>query len=87
MRWESFANWVQSIPMPLQWALAIVGAAIGLGFILRPDSVIRTMRKWLVAQLRWLRRPSYRRALKLYGWLLFVTGALLMSLLAVTCWR
>jgi len=30
-----------------------------------------------------VRRPGYRRMLKLYGWLLFVTGCLLMSLLVI----
>ena len=82
MSWDRFASWVQSIPLPLQWALAAIGVALGLSFILWPDRIVRGLRKWLSYQLRLIRRPAYRRMLKLYGWLLFVTGALLMSLLA-----
>ena len=83
MSWNSFATAVQAIPLPLQWALALVGTAIGLGFILAPDRVTASLRRWLLAQLRWVRKPGYRRMLRLYGWLLFVTGCLLISLLAI----
>ena len=38
----------------------------------------------MLLQLRWVRRPGYRRMLKAYGWLLFVTGVLLMTLLVLT---
>ena len=84
MSWSSFATWVQSIPLPLQWALAITGVAIGLPMMLRADGIVRGLRKWLLFQLRLVRRPSYRRMLRLYGWLLFVTGVLLMLLLLLT---
>ena len=84
MNWDSFASWVQSIPLPLQWALAIVGTGLGLGSILRTDAIIRGLRKWLWYQQRLVRRPGYRRTLKLYGWLLFVTGVALMLLLVLT---
>ena len=83
MSWNSFATWVQAIPAPVQWALALIGTAIGLGFILAPERIVRGLRKWLLVQLRWVRRPAYRRMLKLYGWLLFVTGAALMLLLVL----
>ena len=83
MSWDRFATAILSIPEPVKWALAIVGAAIGLSFILWPDSIVRGLRKWLLYQLRLVRRPAYRRMLKLYGWLLFVTAVLLMSLLMV----
>ena len=83
MSWQSFASWVQSIPPPVQWALAAIGTAIGLAFILKPERVTAALRRWLLAQLRWVRKPGYRRMLKLYGWLLFVTGCLLISLLAI----
>ena len=81
MSWQSFASWVQSIPLPVQWALALIGTAIGLAFILSPDRIVRGLRKWLSYQQRLIRRPGYRRMLKLYGWLLFVTGVALMLLL------
>ena len=83
MSWQSFSNWIHTIPLPLQWALALLGTAIGLAFILAPDRVTRGIRRWLLVQLRWVRGPGYRRMLKLYGWLLFVTGCLLMSLLVI----
>ncbi len=78
---EGFADSILAIPRTLQWLLAIAGAAIGLTMILAPDRVIRRLRQWLLIQLRWVRRPGYRRMLKIYGWLLLVTGALLMILL------
>ena len=28
MSWDSFATWVQSIPLPLQWALAVIGTLL-----------------------------------------------------------
>ena len=83
MSWDSFADSVLSIPLWAQWTLGIVGAAIGLFMILAPARIIRGLRKWLLFQLRLVRRPGYRRMLKLYGWLLFVCGALLMLLLVV----
>jgi hypothetical protein len=82
--WDRFASAILSIPLAWKWALAAAGVAIGLAFILRADGVIRGLRKWLLFQLRLVRRPGYRRMLKLYGWLLFVTGALLTILLLVT---
>ena len=81
MSWELFADNILSVPQWLKWALAIIGASIGLFMILAADSIIRGLRKWLLFQLRYVRRPGYRRMLKIYGWLLFVTGALLMLLL------
>ena len=83
MSWDSFASWVQAIPLPLQWALAVIGTAIGLAFVLATDAIIRGLRKWLTYQQRLVRRPGYRRMLRLYGWLLFVTGLALMLLLAL----
>ena len=84
MSWDSLAHWVQSIPLPAQWALAILGVALGLPCILWPDRIVRGLKRWLLRQLRWVRSPGYRRFLKLYGWLLFVTGVLLMLLLLLT---
>ena len=84
MSWDSFADRLLAIPDTVKWALAIVGAVLGLPMILWPDRIIRRLRKWLLFQLRWVRRPGYRRMLKLYGWLLFVTGVLLMLLLVLT---
>ena len=78
-----FADRILAIPDTLKWALAILGVALGLAMILAPDRIIRRLRQWLLLQLRWVRRPGYRRMLKAYGWLLFVTGALLIILLAV----
>ena len=66
-----------------KWTLAMLGVTIGLAMILWPDRIIRRLRKWLLFQLRLIRRPGYRRMLKAYGWLLFVTGALLTALLIV----
>ena len=86
MSWNSFSTWVQAIPLALQWALAIVGTAIGLSFILRGDAIVRGLRKWLWYQLRLVRGAGYRRMLRLYGWLLFATGILLILLLAIRQW-
>ena len=84
MSWQGFADWVHAIPEPAKWALAVIGTGIGLVFVLWPDRITRGLRKWLSFQLRLVRRPGYRRMLKLYGWLLFVTGVLLMLLLLAT---
>jgi len=83
LSWDSFSTWVQAIPLLLQWALALIGAGLGLWFILRPERVTQGLKRWLLVQLRWVRSAGYRRMLKLYGWLLFVTGVALMSLLAI----
>jgi hypothetical protein len=84
MSWDSFADRLLAIPDTVKWALAIVGAVLGLPMILWPDRIIRRLRQWLLFQLRLVRRPGYRRMLKLYGWLLFVTAVLLMLLLVLT---
>jgi len=81
---NALADWVLAIPDGLKWALALIGAALGLGGILWPDRIIRRLRQWLLIQLRWVRSPRYRRFLKIYGWLLFVTGALLALMLVLT---
>ena len=78
---DSFADRILVMPDTVKWVLAILGMALGLPMILAPDRIIRRLRQWLLLQLRWVRRPGYRRMLKIYGWLLFVTGALLMLLL------
>ena len=83
MSWDSFADSILSIPPSLKSVLAIIGVAIGLFMILAPGRIIRGLRKWLLFQLRLVRRPGYRRMLKIYGWLLFVTGVLLMLLLVL----
>lgn len=84
MSWDSFADSILSIPSWGKWTLGIAGVALGLPMILAPQRIIRGLRKWLLFQLRLVRRPGYRRMLKLYGWLLFVTGALLMLLLVLS---
>lgn len=78
---DGLYDWVAGLPGSVKWALAIAGIALGLPCILWPDRIVRRMRKWLQWQLRWVRSPRYRRFLKLYGWLLFVTGTLLALLL------
>jgi hypothetical protein len=78
---EAFGDRILAIPDTVKWALAIAGAVIGLPMILWPDRIIRRLRQWLMFQLRLVRRPGYRRGLKIYGWLLFVTGVLLMILM------
>ncbi len=72
-----------AMPDSLKWALAIVGVAVGLPMILAPDRIVRGLRRWLLLQLRMVRRPAYRRMLKIFGWLLLVTGALQMTLLVL----
>jgi hypothetical protein len=84
MTWDSFASRLLAIPDAVKWALAIVGSGIGLPMILRTEQFIRRLRQWMLFQLRLVRRPGYRRMLKLYGWLLFVTGVLLMLMLVLT---
>ena len=84
MNLGAFADSILGIPLQVKWALAIIGVAIGLPLILGAEAIVRGLRKWLLFQLRLVRRPGYRRMLKIYGWLLFVCGALLMILLALT---
>ena len=78
---DALSERILAIPDWVKWALAIAGVALGLPAILWPELIVRGLRKWLVMQLRWVRRPGYRRFVKLYGWLLFVTGLLLALLL------
>ena len=80
---EAFGDRLLAIPDTVKWALAILGALLGLPMILAPDRIIQRLRKWLLFQLRLVRRPGYRRMLKLYGWLLFVTAVLLMLMLVL----
>ena len=84
MSLDSFGDRLLAIPDTVKWALAILGAAIGLAMILMPERLIRGLRKWLLFQLRLVRRPGYRRMVKIYGWLLFGTGVMLMILLVLT---
>jgi hypothetical protein len=81
---SSLADRILAIPDPIKWALALIGITLGAIFILRTDRTIASMRRWLLFQLRWIRRPGYRRILKIYGWLLLVTGALLALILILT---
>ena len=80
---DTFSSSVLAMPEPAKWVLAILGVALGLPMILAPDRITRRLRQWLLFQLRLVRRPGYRRMLKIYGWLLFVTGAALMILLVL----
>ena len=73
-----------AIPDPLKWAVALTGIALGLLFILGTDRTIAGPRRWMLIQLRWIRRPSYRRLLRIYGWLILAAGALLMLILILT---
>ena len=84
MSFEALSNSLLSLSPAFKWTLAGLGVVLGLPMILWPDRIIRRLRQWLLFQLRWVRRPGYRRMLKLYGWLLFVTGVLLMLLLVLT---
>ena len=81
---NSFAHSVLAIPDPVKWALALTGIALGLLFILGTDRTIAGLRRWMLIQLRWIRRPSYRRLLRIYGWLIFIAGALLALILILT---
>lgn len=74
-------NRVVDIPAAAQLALALVAIVVGMLFILRADSVIAGIRRWLLVQLKWLRRPGYRRMLRFYGWLLLVLGVALALVL------
>lgn len=81
---NAIADWVLAIPDGVKWVLALIGSALGLGAILWPDRIVTRLRRWLLIQLRWVRSPRYRRFLKIYGWLLFVTGTLLALMLVLT---
>jgi hypothetical protein len=81
---NALAKAILAIPEPAKWALALIGVALGALFILRTDRIIAGLRRWMLIQLRWIRRPSYRQMLKIYGWLLLVTGALLSLILILT---
>jgi len=78
-----FADRLLAIPAVAKWALALVGISAGLFAILRTDAVVRGIRRWLLVQLRWIRRPGYRQLTRIYGWLLFVCGVALATLLVV----
>ena len=80
---QSLADTLLSIPDLVKWALALIGILLGALFVLRTDRVIVGLRRWLIIQLRWVRRPGYRRLVKIYGWLLFVTGILLALILVL----
>ena len=80
---NAFADSVLAIPDPVKWALALIGIALGLLLILRTDRVIAALRRWLLTQLKWIRRPGYRRLQKIYGWLLLVAGALMALILVL----
>ena len=80
---DSFTNSILAMPDPLKWGLAILGVMLGLPMILVPDRIVRGLRRLMLFQLRLVRRPGYRRMLKIYGWLLLVTGAMLMILLVL----
>ena len=84
MSWDSFSAALLGLPPAVKWTLAALGILLGLPMMLWPGRIVRGLRRWLMMQLRWIRRPGYRRMLKIYGWLLFVCGALLMILLALT---
>jgi len=45
---------------------------------------IAGLRRWMLIQLRWIRRPSYRRLLRIYGWLILAAGAVLVLILILT---
>ncbi len=81
---NALAEAVLAIPLPVKWALALTGIALGAWFILRTDRTIAGLRRWMLIQLKWIRRPSYRRLLRIYGWLLLVAGALLALILILT---
>ena len=80
---DALTNSILAMPDTLKWGLAILGVMIGLPMILAPHRIVRGLRRLMLFQLRLVRRPGYRRMLKIYGWLLLVTGALLMILLAL----
>ena len=69
-----------ALPTGVKWTLAALGIAA------RPadDPVAGPDRSSACANgccssCGWIRRPGYRRMLKIYGWLLFVCGALLIA--------
>jgi len=70
-----------AIPPAAQWALALVSVLLGMLFVLRTEAVTAGVRRWLLVQLGWVRRPGYRRLLKFYGWLLLALGVLTLALL------
>ena len=73
-----------AIPDPVKWAVALTGIALGLLFIVGTDWTIAGLRRWMLIQLSWIRRPSYRRLLRIYGWLILAAGALLALILILT---
>ena len=79
----ALTNSILAMPDSLKWGLAIVGVMAGLPMILVPQRIVRGLRRLMLFQLRLVRRPGYRRMLKIYGWLLLVTGAVLMILLVL----
>ena len=83
MTFEALSDTLLGLSPAFKWTLAGLGVVLGLPMVLWPERVVRGLRKWLLFQLRLIRRPGYRRMLKIYGWLLFGCGALLMILLAL----
>ena len=65
---------IYGVPLPVFWTVGGIAVVLGLLMIVRTDKTVRTMRRWLLRQLRWVRTPGYRRYVKLNGWALFVHG-------------
>ncbi|HEU0284297.1 MAG TPA: hypothetical protein VFR52_04050 [Sphingomicrobium sp.] len=81
MSWDSFADSILALPQWFKWTIASLGVLLGIPMILWPERIQRGIRRFWLRQLRLIRKPGYRLFAKVYGWLLFVCGALLMILL------
>ena len=81
MSWDSLSDAIWGLPDAFKWTVAALGVLIGLPMILWPERIQRGIRRFWLRQLRLIRKPGYRLFAKIYGWLLFVCGALLMILL------
>ncbi len=76
---------IYHIPLWLFWTVGWISFVFGAVILLAGDGFVRGMRRWLLWQLKRLRRPLYRRFLRIYGWLLLVLGTLMIVLLSSFC--
>lgn len=73
------ADLVSSLAFPA----AIAGLVIGALFALFSDRYVLCLRRWLLTQLRMVRKPAYLRFHRVMGYVLLGLSLLLLILLAI----
>lgn len=76
---------IYGIPLWVFWAAGFAGMGAGSFILIAGDRARRWMRMYLLWQLKRLKRPLYRKLLRLNGWVLLVLGTLMVVLLSLSC--